>query len=165
LARSLQLKIIGTYEDFSVSNYWAAKYDSLFNTLISEGVLINGLWEKRRRIGFHTILILGDAFLKSGLEEGCLSWDTLLSKLLSVVLIAACACRSGDAARTSLYTSTKYLAFRDIVLRFGAGDQPNDLSMDVTLRAVKGYKYVFIPYTGIDTVASLILKACRLTSY
>lgn len=72
-----------------------------------------------------------------------MSWDTLLSKHLSVVITAAFACRVGDAARTPLYTGIEYLAFGDIVLRFGAGDQPNDLSMDVTLRAVKGYKYVF----------------------
>lgn len=136
--KALATILIGTYEDFSISNYWAAKCDSLFNTLVSEGVFINGFWEKRRRIGFDTILILGDSFLLSGLEEGCLSWDTLLSKHLSVVLVAACACRSGDAARTPLYTGIEYLAFEDIILKFGAGDQPKDLSMDVTPRAVKG---------------------------
>ena len=33
--------------------------------------------------------------------------------------------------------------FRDIVSRFGNGDQLNDLAMDITLRAVKRHKYVF----------------------
>lgn len=141
--KSLVGILVGHYESFSISNHWAVKCDSLFNTLVREGVLIKGTWEKRRRIGFHTVLALGDAFLQSGLEEGCLSWDTHLSKQLSVVLIAACACRAGETARTPLYTGTEYLAFKDIVLSFGSGDQPNDLSMDVTLRAVKGFKYVF----------------------
>jgi hypothetical protein len=155
--------LVDHYENFSISNHWAVKCDSLFNTLVREGVLIKGTWEKRRRIGFHTVLALGDAFLQSGLDEGCLSWDILLSKQLSVVLIAACACRVGDISRTVLYTGTEYLTFKDIVLSFGSGDQPNDLSMDVTLRAVKGFKYVF-KHAGIDTVDSLILRAKSLTT-
>jgi hypothetical protein len=135
--------LVDRYESFSISSHWAVRCDSLFNTLIREGVLIQGTWEKRRRIGFHTVLNLGDAFLQYGLEEGCLSWDTHLSKQLSVVLIAACACRAGETARTPLYTGTEYLAFKDIVLSFGSGDEAKDLSMDVTLRALKGFKYVF----------------------
>ncbi len=105
----------------------------------------------------YTVLALGDAFLQSGLEEGCLSWDVHLSKQLSVVLIAACACRAGETARTPLYKGAEYLAYKDIVLSFGGGDQLKDLSMDVSLRAVKGFKYVF-KHARIDIEYSLILR-------
>jgi hypothetical protein len=142
--KALVVMLVDYHESFSISNHWAVRCDSLFNTLVREGVLIKGTWEKRRRLGFYTVLTLGDAFLQSGLEAGCLSWDTHLSKQLSVILMAACACRAGETARTPLYAGTECLAFKYIVLSFGSGGQPNDLSMDVTLRFVKGFKYVFI---------------------
>jgi hypothetical protein len=138
--KTLVTVLVCTYEDFKMSAYWVAKCGSLLNTLVKEGILVKGIWSKRRRVGFYTTLILCDAFLQTGLEEGCASWDIRLSKLLSVVLIAACACRSGDITHSSLYTEMEYLTFGDITLSFKDGDQLKDLHLDITLRAEKGTK-------------------------
>ena len=42
-------------------------------------------------------------WLEKSLADGCSSWDKVLLKLLSVVLMSACAARAGDVLRTVGY--------------------------------------------------------------
>ena len=114
--------------------------DSLLNKLVKDGVLHKGYWNKHHRVGFQTLLIMCDVHMKSALVQGCLSWDTHISKQLSIVLVAALASRSGDISRTRLYTGMECLAFKDITLRFTNAGEIEGVTMDVELRFVKGFK-------------------------
>lgn len=133
--------LVEHYDGFDVSKQMRLKCDSLLNTLVKEGVLTKGRWRQRQWVGFQTILRMCDTWMQTALQEGCSSWDTKISRQLSILLIAAFASRNGDVTRSMLYRSLECLTFKDITLTFcGGGNTVNDLSMDVVLRFVKGYK-------------------------
>ena len=71
---------------------------------MKDKVLIAGKWIHPNRVRFNTLLALTDASMNAGLAEGVTSWDTYISRQLSIVLISSLASRSGDVARTRAYT-------------------------------------------------------------
>jgi hypothetical protein len=78
--------------------------------------------------------------MNAGLVEGVTSWDTYISRQLSIVLISSLASCSGDVVRTQAYTGMECCLFRDLALSFEGGNNIEHLSMNVCLRFVKGYK-------------------------
>lgn len=114
--------------------------DSLLNKLVKDKVLTAGKWYRSNRVGFNTLLVLTDAWMNSGLTDSVTSWDTYISRQLSIVLIASLAARSGDVVRTQVYQGMECCLFKDLTVSFQGGDKIEDLTMVACLRFVKGFK-------------------------
>jgi hypothetical protein len=138
--QSLSAVLNEKHENFKMTSHQASKIESLLNQLVKDGILYKGKCRKYNRVGFNTVLAMADAWLLAGLTDGVLSWDTHLSKLLSIVLISAFASRCGDVVRTTLYKGMEAVMFSDLSVQYEGGDQDENLVMNVTLRFVKGYK-------------------------
>jgi hypothetical protein len=84
------------------------------------------------------------SWLEKSLADGCGSWDKVLLKLLSVVLMSACAARAGDVLRTVGYEGPIAMCWKDVELVLNpVGDRPpsvQDLRGKFTLRFTKGRK-------------------------
>lgn len=82
--------------------------------------------------------------LEKSLADGCGSWDRVILKLLSVVMMSALASRSGDFLRTAGYKGSVVMCWRDAKLVLGTvGDRlpsVQDLSGTFTMRFTKGNK-------------------------
>lgn len=126
---------------FTATSQDRNRLKSLFNRLVKEKVLFKGSWRKRGRVGFRTLLYLADTHLEVGLKDGIpTSWDPYISRLLSIVLVSACASRAGDVVRSRLYTDMECMCFKDLSVQFFEGNTTEDLILNVCLRFVKGYK-------------------------
>lgn len=80
------------------------------------------------------------AWLQAALDDGCISWDVQLHKLLSIVLLSALGCRSGEVALTGRYVD-EYTRWSHIKLKLAAGGNTvDDLEADVTLCFEKAKK-------------------------
>ena len=138
--RTLSKILLEVHEGFTMSVSKALQVDSLFNKLVKDKVLTAGKWIRPNRVGFKTLLALTDAWMNAGLVEGVTSWDTYISRQLSIVLISSLASRSGDVVRTQAYTGMECCLFKDLTLSFEGGNNIKHLSVNVCLRFVKGYK-------------------------
>lgn len=83
-------------------------------------------------------------WLEKSLADGCGSWDKVLLKLLSVVLMSAFASRSGDVLQTAGYKEPVAMCWKDAKLVLGTVrdglPSVQDLSGTFTLRFTKGQK-------------------------
>jgi hypothetical protein len=116
------------------------KIHSLLNKLVKDKVLTAGKWLPSNRVGFKTLLVMTDAWMNSGLIDGVTSWDTNISRQLSIVLIASLAARSGDVVRTQVYKDMECCLFKDLTVSFQGGDKIEHLTIVACLRFVKGFK-------------------------
>lgn len=111
--------------------------------LATQGLLVRGNWRKRQWLGFKVIQRMAHAFLESSLTDGCLMWDRVMLKLLGVVLQSSCASRSGDIARSTLYTGMECLCWKHVELTLTDREEPlsvQKLSLKFTLEFTKGHK-------------------------
>jgi hypothetical protein len=128
------------YDGFTMSLSKSLQIDSLLNKLVKDNVLTAGKWLRSNRVGFNTLLVLTDVWMNTGLTDGVTSWDTYISRQLSIVLIASLAARSRDVVRTQVYKSMECCLFKDLTVSFQGGDKLEHLVMNVCLRFVKGFK-------------------------
>ena len=80
------------------------------------------------------------AFLEHFHTYGCLSWDIVVAKCLSVVPVASLGCRSGDVTGSNGYTGFEYMQWRQIDLLYEGEPKTLNLRATVTLKVQKGYK-------------------------
>jgi hypothetical protein len=128
------------YKDFKMAAHEASKIDSVLNQLVKNGLLYKGKWRKFNRVGFQTVLVMADAWLFAGLTDGVLSWDTHLSKLLSIALISVFASRCGDVVRTMLYKGMETVTLADFDFTISWRRPGRELSDECLFALVKGYK-------------------------
>lgn len=83
--------------------------------LVKRDLLIKGRWFKKIWVGLVVIQRLAYNWLEAALADGCLSWDRVLLKLLSVILQSALAARAGDIARSKGYFGVEYLSYKEDV--------------------------------------------------
>lgn len=112
--------------------------------LVKRGLLVKGRWYAKQWLGFRVVEKLAHAWLDKALQQGCISWDKVLLKLLNVVLLSALAARSGDVARSHLYKGDEALCWQHIELTL-SGDKTEGLSVQdlqakINLKYLKGRK-------------------------
>jgi hypothetical protein len=132
---------------FTISAQDTKQIGSLLNRLVKENVLFKGRWQKANRVGFKTLLYLVDTHMGMGLTDGVHSWDVYISKQLSIVLVAAFASRCGEVVQSALYQGMQCLCFKDLCLEFSNTEQTQGIIMNVSLRFVKGYKYIELSHS------------------
>ncbi|KAK9236322.1 hypothetical protein V1525DRAFT_433883 [Lipomyces kononenkoae] len=135
LVRGLEFK----YPHFKLSTHYAARIDALLSDLAKEGKLLRGKWSKDEWLGIVLFEKMARAWLQAALDQGCLSWDVQISKLLSVSLVVALACRGGEVTVSSGYT-TECLKWRHVELKLAGNGTVNDIEATIIICFEKGKK-------------------------
>ncbi len=143
LVKLLQFKYRPHYTVYSVD---AQVIHHTLDQLTKDGKLFKGTWQKRTRVGFHTIRKILRSWFASALVEGTMSWDRTIMFATAFALQYALGCRSGEIAQSNGYKEDEYLCWRDVEIKLtktGPGlPSIQDLQCVITLRAVKNYKYI-----------------------
>jgi hypothetical protein len=128
LVQGLELR----YPLFKFSRHDAANVGALLDDLERAGKILSGRWSKPQWIGVALFEKVSGAWLQTALDEGCLSWDVHISRLLSLCLVVALAGRAGDVILSRGY-STEIVAWRDIQLKLDRGETVNHLEASIML--------------------------------
>jgi hypothetical protein len=134
------------YPEFKLSNHDCARLDALFDTLAKEKRLLRGRWRERQWLGANMLEKMARSWLRLGLDAGCNSWDVHLQKLLSIVMLSALGCRSGELALTGHYTE-EYMRWEHVTLKLekGGNNTIDDVQASILLCFEKGKKYFSSP--------------------
>lgn len=139
-------------DGFKITDHDWTQFSSFTTQAVKEKRLIRGLWNDKTWTGFVTVSRLVRTFLEHWTRVGTWSFDMIVARCLSVVLISALGCRSGDASQSSGYTGTEYVQYKHVELYLERADddddggrrpgfpQFQDLRAVVTLDYCKGYK-------------------------
>ncbi|KAI3398505.1 hypothetical protein diail_9029 [Diaporthe ilicicola] len=131
-------------DGFGMTPHDGARFKAFTIQAVKEKRLIKGTWRKRTWIGFVTLSRMIRVFLEHFIQNGAWNFDVVISKCLSVVLIASLGGRSGDVARSDGYSGVEHMKYKDIelYLEAEAGEQPQfrHLRATVTIEYAKGDK-------------------------
>lgn len=92
---SLEEALIFEFPKFQLSAYDRSHLKSTINNLQREGKLTTSALREKQWLVVYFIRLIANATLKDALDNGTKSWDVLWSRLTSLVLVAALACRGG----------------------------------------------------------------------
>ncbi|KAH3949456.1 hypothetical protein HBI24_049340 [Parastagonospora nodorum] len=114
----------------------AAMYDLLEKGILTKDRTRTALW-----VGSRLVLMMGQAVITEGLHNGCRNWDSVIQEVLFMSLAISTGSRSGDIARTGMFTGQEYLKWGDIAIQFAPGSAGLEgLVCDISFRYVKGQK-------------------------
>ncbi|KAK0129018.1 hypothetical protein ONS95_000958 [Cadophora gregata] len=133
--------LVFEYPNFTLSKHESVKIDAVVDELAMEGKLERGRRRKANQwVGVAIIEKMCRCWLQAALDEGCLSWDIVIHKVLCVALQTALAARSGDITLSKGYT-TEYMQWSDLVMKLSEhGDALDDIELTCTLRFEKNKK-------------------------
>jgi hypothetical protein len=132
--------LVFKYPAFKLSKNESVRIDTVLDALAKEKKVLQGSWRKRQWLGVNLLEKMSRAWLQAALDGGCLSWDVQLHKLLSIVLLSALGCRSGEVSLTDRY-EVEYMRWKHIELKLAAGrNTVDDLEAEVTLCFEKAKK-------------------------
>ncbi|GAB7340684.1 hypothetical protein MBLNU457_7074t2 [Dothideomycetes sp. NU457] len=80
------------YPGFKMTAFYTSRCEALLQEKVNNGSIRRGSYRKRQYVGFQTLRLLAEAWLVHNLNDSCLSWDVVLSRLLGIVLLSATAC-------------------------------------------------------------------------
>lgn len=129
------------YPKFNLTKHECSKIDALIDSLAEEGKLIRG---KRRAknewIGVAIVEKMSRCWLQAALDGGCLSWDIVIHKAMSVVLQSALCCRAGEIAKSCYYTMES-MRWSHLVMKLPPGRNTlDDVHLTCQLKFMKGKK-------------------------
>ncbi|KAK3718658.1 hypothetical protein LTR37_004875 [Vermiconidia calcicola] len=132
-------------DGFTITSHHRAHLETFVDDAVRRGQLIRGHWRKRTWIGFVTLSRMIRAYLAHAIDQGTLSWDQTIHRCLSIVLVSALGCRSGDVVRSQHYKGTEYMQYRHVELWLADldGDQLPTLAnvrASFTIEYEKGHK-------------------------
>ncbi|MCJ1435728.1 hypothetical protein MMC27_005103 [Xylographa pallens] len=134
--------LIFEFPKFSLSKHDCSRVDALIDGLADDGQLRRGRHrEQYQWIGVSLVEKMSRSWLQAALDNGCLSWDIVIHKALTLVLQSALLCRAGEIAKSKLYT-VEFMRWRDMVMTLPLGaDTLDDVQLTCLLRFEKGKKY------------------------
>jgi hypothetical protein len=132
--------LVFKYPAFKLSKNESVRIDAVLDALAKEKKVFRGSWRKRQWLGVNLLEKMSRAWLQAALDDGCLSWDVQLHKLLSIVLLSALGCRTGEVSLTGRY-EVEYMRWKHIELKLAAGRHTvDDLEAEITLSFEKAKK-------------------------
>jgi len=94
----------------------------MFHTLLKEGRITRKPIRDAQWIGALLLQRMIIALFREALEEGTTNWDKTIQKTLSLLLIGALSCRSGDIMKDQADThELPFLCFDDITIKLVGG--------------------------------------------
>ncbi|KPM36938.1 hypothetical protein AK830_g9628 [Neonectria ditissima] len=125
---------LGKYEETRMRN--AMKYMVEQKHLTREPYREDPLW-----ITSDVVRTMCMAMMQDALDNGVLSWDNTISRVMYLCFQTALAARMGDITRSGHYTSDECLSFKDVKIRLRTmNDGKERLWAVITLRYIKGFK-------------------------
>lgn len=134
-----------SFPGFTHSTFDRERVLNKLDTLVKQKKLVRGTWSERQVISVRLLIRLTSAFISHALIHGCLNFDSVTSRMLAIVLVAAGRRRAGDITRSRLYTNEVGMTWSDIELKLVGGSDYQHLRCKVTVRFAKGKKYVDSP--------------------
>lgn len=124
--------LVFKYPKFSISKHESRRIETLLDMLANEKKLLRGKWSKTQWLGVALLEKMARAWLQSALDQGCLSWDVQLSKLLSISLVVALCCRAGEVSLSRGYTE-EFLRWEHVQLKVCGGSTLDHLEATVEI--------------------------------
>ncbi|KAL6413398.1 hypothetical protein AUP68_02907 [Ilyonectria robusta] len=116
---------------------------STLQQMLDEGILTKErvfgepLW-----ITSDIIRRMNNAIIRDAMENGTVSWDHDLQQALQLCMQSALAARAGDITRSKKYVGNECLLYKDVQVKLVTKDGEEKLWAVITMRSVKGFKYV-----------------------
>jgi hypothetical protein len=146
------------YADFELSRHDRVRIEAQMETHVQEGRLTKKSKRDKNWLGVHLMKRIVESLYADAWDNGALSWDTVLAKAQHLVIFFALGVRAGDITKDSRDRhELPFLAYQDVKIKI-LGHGPEDMIMDVTVRNLKGYKYVEKPPLAI--AACYVLFCC-----
>ncbi|TAQ88753.1 hypothetical protein B7494_g2950 [Chlorociboria aeruginascens] len=134
----------GTFTYTEASGYkLTARDGSRMNTWLDDAVksgrLTKGRWKKRVWLNYIIVSRMAKAWIEHFEKYGTRSWDLVIAKLLSIVLVASLGMRAGDVTQSRGYKKSEYLKYKDIKLQIVGNREPKleNIKASITLEYVK----------------------------
>ncbi|RDL33092.1 uncharacterized protein BP5553_08531 [Venustampulla echinocandica] len=129
------------YPKFNLTRHECTKLDALIDTLASEKKLLRG---KRRAknewIGVALVENMSRCWLQAALDCGCLSWDVVIHRAMTVVLQSALCCRAGEISKSCGYT-VEFMRWSHLVMTLPPGQNTlDDVHLTCQVNYMKGKK-------------------------
>ncbi|OBT86748.1 hypothetical protein VE02_06282 [Pseudogymnoascus sp. 03VT05] len=139
-----RLIVILTFQfvDFKVMRHDSLRIKVMFQTLLNDGRITKEPSRVVQWIGVILVRRLITAILEDAIDNGSTNWDKTLQKALSLLLISALSCRSGDIMTSTMDTQKlPFLCYDDITIKLVGGDGLEHLQADVLIRNEKKRKH------------------------
>lgn len=131
------------YSDFRLTAHDSSRVMAAVDKLYHAGLLTKEPAREHHWVGVAIVRRLTKALLQDALNDGTVSWDVVISKVLSLVLVASLTARSGDVLASRLNDNPRpAVFFEDLVVKLVGGDKVENLVARITIRNEKGFKYV-----------------------
>lgn len=105
------------FKNFQLSKHDRIRITNVMEKLEQDGKLTKDPKRERRWLGAFVVHKLATAIFEDALTSGTLSWDMVLSKVLSIVLTGALITRAGDIARNAAYKELECMLWGHITLK------------------------------------------------
>jgi hypothetical protein len=126
---------------FSLSRHDTSRIAATVDYLYQEGRLTKDPSWQKNWVGTFLVRRLVTALIEDALKNGTINWDVVMSKALSIVMVAALASRAGDVTVAQLDGQTlPFLCYNDITIKLKGGRAVEDLEAQVVIRNEKGAK-------------------------
>lgn len=132
-----------TYDErdgFKITRRDRVRLETWLDDAVRAGRLTTGIWDQKAWIGFSTLSRMTQAFIQHFHDFGCWNWDVVISKCLSVVLIASLSARGGDVTHSQGYCASEYMRWEHIELTCEGDAKMSNIRVAITLAYVKGRK-------------------------
>jgi hypothetical protein len=139
--RRVLMGLIFRYPKFTLSPHERSRMRSVFHQFLKDGLVTRQPIREAQWVGAFLIRQMVVALLRHAIENGTTNWDKTIQKVLSILLIAALSCRSGDIMKTQSETHDRpFLCYDDITIKMVNGVGLEDLVATVVIRNEKGKK-------------------------
>ena len=129
------------FPDFKMNKSERRRLRSIMNVHLHEGRLTRDPIHEKQWLGALLVHRVTTAYAQDALANGTFNWDTVLLRILSVVLQSVLGCRAGDLARSQHYKGLEYMRFEHIQMKLVQFEGKEIIQAQIVLRYAKGSKY------------------------
>ena len=141
--RDLKIKLTWKYSKFILSPQEHARIRSMFKEMLKKNLLTNNPVREKQWIGIVLVKRIVTSYIHDAIRQGSLSWDVVVYKILSIILMSTLGVRAGDAVRSSYYFGNEFLRWGAITIKFRSTSiKPllEDLVLQIVIEYEKGAK-------------------------
>jgi hypothetical protein len=139
--RRVLMRLPFHYYTFTLSNHERLRLKTIFHQFLKEGRITRKPIRDVQWVGSLLLRRLVVALLREAYDEGTTNWDKTIQKTLSLLLIGALSCRSGDIMKDQRDTHPlPFLCYDDITIKLVGGNEIENLEAIFVIRNEKKKK-------------------------
>lgn len=129
------------YPTFALSSHDRLRLKTVFHQFLKEGRITRKPIRDPQWIGAFLLQRLIESLLREALDEGTTNWDKVIQKALSLLLVGALSCRSGDIMKDQRDTHPlPFLCYNDITMKLVGGAGIENIEAVFLIRNEKSKK-------------------------